>query len=145
MQKYARKRLSKIKHFNYIFHVQMRKWTRYREIKRDRFQKYPIVTREENWRCYSTDDSGKNRKEEERKNCRRSRDRKFRSILSTIFSFLFFFVERNDRLKPGPSEHVHFFVNCREGVNDPKTVRGVYIPIKISNAKCHLLQFFSFS
>lgn len=34
------------------------------------------------------------------------------------FSFLFFFVKRNDRLKPGPSEHVHFFINCA-GVNDP--------------------------
>lgn len=35
------------------------------------------------------------------------------------FSFIYFFVEGNDRLKRGPSEHVHFFVNCGE-FNDPK-------------------------
>lgn len=38
MQKYARKRLSKIKHFDYIFHVQMRKRTRYRKIRGDHFE-----------------------------------------------------------------------------------------------------------
>lgn len=35
------------------------------------------------------------------------------------FSFICFFVEGNDRLRRGPSEHVHFFVNCG-GFNDPK-------------------------
>lgn len=82
----------------------------------------------------------------EKGNGRRSHGRKFHAILSTILLFLL--VERNDRLKPGPSEHVHFFVNCQE-VNDPEDYARLpsrssrVIERGIKRARCRLRFAFS--
>lgn len=57
------------------------------------------------------------------------------------FSFSSFFVERNDRLKPGPSEHVHF-VNCG-GVNDPNIMCDVHAAIARQKYRTRSVAFYN--